>query len=177
LPQTLEAIRQADAITLGPGSLFTSLIPNLLVKGVARAIRSSPAAKIYICNLMTQPGETAGFSASDHVQEIYRHCGFPLFDYVLLNKASISPRLRERYRTQESRPVANDVPELERLGLRAVAEDLVSGGQSGATTSRWVRHDPDGLAAAVLQIAAAHLRTAIPTLRPSRRAGHNSSAA
>ncbi len=177
LPQTLEAIEQADAITVGPGSLFTSLIPNVLVAGVARAIQSSRAAKIYICNLMTQPGESAGFSASDHVREIYEHCGFPLFDYVLLNTAPIAPRLRERYRTQKSRPVANDVPELEKFGLRAVTEDLVSVDQSGATTTRWVRHDPDRLAAAVTGITAAHLRAAIPARRPARRAGRKVSAA
>src|SRR3989338_8841960 len=83
LPQTLEAIAQADAITVGPGSLFTSLIPNLLVRGVAKAIARSWAAKIYICNLMMQPGETSSYTASGHVRAIYDHCGFPLFDYVL----------------------------------------------------------------------------------------------
>lgn len=180
LPQTLEAIEQADAITVGPGSLFTSLIPNFLVEGVACAIQSSRAAKIYICNLMTQPGESAGFSASDHVRGIYEHCGFPLFDYVLLNTAPISPRLRERYRTQKSRPVANDVPELEKFGLRVVTEDLVSADRSSVRTTRWVRHDPDRLASAVIGIAAAHIRTEAPrrapAARPSRRAGRKVSA-
>jgi uncharacterized cofD-like protein len=91
LPQAMAAIEEADAVTLGPGSLFTSLIPNLLVRDVAKKIARSRVARIYICNLMTQPGETSNFAASRHLQAIYDHCGFQLFDYVLLNTKPISP--------------------------------------------------------------------------------------
>ena len=156
LPQTLEAIEQADVITVGPGSLFTSVIPNLLVRGVAQAIARSRAAKIYICNLMTQPGETTGLSASDHLRAIYEHCGFRLFDSVLLNGARIAPRLQRRYLAERSRPVEIDLPKLFEMGVRVVTADLVAEQRPGATTARWVRHDPHRLARAVLGIAASN---------------------
>ena len=156
LPQTLEAIAQADVITVGPGSLFTSLIPNLLVRGVTRKIAQSPAAKIYICNLMTQPGETTGFSVSDHVRAIYKHCGTALFDYVLLNNAPIAPRLERKYRAQQSQPVKNDFEELKKLELRVVLADLVSGGEGAHSALKKVRHNSDWLARTVLEIAARH---------------------
>ena len=156
MPQTLAAIQQADAITLGPGSLYTSLIPNLLVRGVSAAIRNSSAARIYVCNLMTQPGETTHFSAADHLRAIYEHCGGPLFDYVLVNAARISPAARKRYQTQKSQPVAVDREELERLGVEVVEGDFVAEKRSGPSAGRWVRHHSDRLAKAVLDVAASH---------------------
>ncbi|MBI3935147.1 MAG: YvcK family protein [Acidobacteria bacterium] len=156
MPQTLEAISQADAITLGPGSLYTSLIPNLLVKGVPEALRKSGAAKIYICNLMTQPGETTHFSAADHLRAIYDHCGQPLFDYVLVNSAPISASMRRRYQAQKSQPVAVNRTELEKMGVQVVAGDFVAEKRSGPSSGRWVRHHPERLATAVLYIAASH---------------------
>jgi uncharacterized cofD-like protein len=156
MPQTLQAIQQADAITLGPGSLYTSLLPNLLVRGIAAAIRKSPAAKIYVCNLMTQPGETTHFSAADHLHAIYDHCGGPLFDYVVVNTAPISPAARKRYQAQKSQPVAVDRNELERMGLEVVEGDFVAEKRSGPSASRWVRHHSERLAKAVLGVAASH---------------------
>lgn len=125
LRAVLEAIRQADLITVGPGSLYTSIIPNLLVTGVAGALRRARATRVYIANLMTQPGETQGFSVADHVRAIYQHTGAGLFDWIVVNHARISPRLLRRYRSQGAGPVEVDVPGLQRMGLRTVLDDLV----------------------------------------------------
>lgn len=159
LPQTLKAIERADVITVGPGSLFTSLIPNLLVDGVASAMARSRAVKIYIANLMTQPGETNGMTASDHLRAIEDHCGFRIFDVVLLNGAPIPPRLQRRYLAERSQPVEIDLPRLMDRNLRVVTTDLVPAETSGTTHSKWVRHDPDRLARAMMGIAVRHLRS------------------
>ena len=156
MPQTLEAIAQADAITLGPGSLYTSLIPNLLVRGIPEALAKSRAARIYICNLMTQPGETTHFSAADHMRAIYDHCGRSLFDYVLVNAAPISPATRKRYSARRSHPVRVDREELGKMGVRVVEGDFVSEKRNGPAAERWVRHHPEKLARAVLEITANH---------------------
>src|SRR5262249_54917589 len=105
LPETLAAIEEADLITLGPGSLFTSVVPNLLVAGIPDAIRQSRAIKAYFCNLMWQPGETMNFSASDHVVAIHKHAGGKLLDAVFVNTAPISAPLRHLYALQKVRPV------------------------------------------------------------------------
>ena len=144
VPAVLQAIRKADLITLGPGSLFTSLLPNLLVPGIARALRRSPAMKIFICNLMSQPGETIGFSAADHVAAIYNHTGGKLFDWIILNDQPISPTVLARYRRQGSAPVATDRERITALGLRIFEKPLLARGRA-------VRHDPDRLAEAVYQ--------------------------
>lgn len=156
LPQTLEALAEADAISVGPGSLYTSLIPNLLVRGVARQMARSQAARIYICNLMTQPGETTNYSASDHLRTIYEHCGFPVFDYVIVNKKPISAPLRKRYLAQRSRPVEFDISELEKLGLRVITADVVSEKRLHPDGEKKIRHDSERLAKAVLDIAVHH---------------------
>jgi uncharacterized cofD-like protein len=156
MPQTLEAIRDADAITLGPGSLFTSLIPNLLVHGIPEAIAQSPAVKIYICNLMTQPGETTYFSAADHLRAIYEHCGRRLFDYVLVNTARISATAQKRYRAQKSQPVVVGGEDLRKLGVHVVEGDFILEKPTGPSAAHWIRHDSDRLARAALRITANH---------------------
>jgi uncharacterized cofD-like protein len=157
VPKTLEAIAQADVITLGPGSLFTSLIPNLLVKGIVEAISESRAAKIFICNLMTQPGETSQFTAADHLRAVMDHAGGrKLFDYVLVNSGAISPSALRRYRARNSRPVIEGQLELEQTGVRVVSGDFVSEKSTGPAKERWVRHAPASLAKAVLETGAAH---------------------
>ena len=118
LPQALEAIRRADLITLGPGSLFTSIIPNLLVRPLARALAASPALKVYVCNLMTQTNESLEMTAVDHVRAIYRHAGAPIFNVALVNSVPVSSRLKAKYAKQGAEPILPDVTELERLGLR-----------------------------------------------------------
>ncbi|MCL5676344.1 MAG: 2-phospho-L-lactate transferase CofD family protein, partial [Firmicutes bacterium] len=101
----LAAIREADAIVLGPGSLYTSIIPNLLVPQVAEAIRQSPAVKIYVCNVMTEAGETPGYCADDHLQALVAHGGQGITDYCLVNTEPIPPEVVERYRQEGAEPV------------------------------------------------------------------------
>src|SRR5438477_1311613 len=97
MPQTLDAIANADLITIGPGSLFTSLIPNLLVRGISQAIVESRATKVYICNLMTQANESLGLTASDHIQALNRHAQKQIFDYALLNRTPASTEMKTKY--------------------------------------------------------------------------------
>ncbi|HLG97658.1 MAG TPA: YvcK family protein [Bryobacteraceae bacterium] len=147
LPETLEAIEQADLITLGPGSLFTSLIPNLLVQGIPDAIRRSRALKAYFVNLMWQPGETTGYRASDHVKALLNHAGRrPLIDVIAVNTRNITPKQRRKYAAQESQSVMNDVDRLAQMGLEVVAADLLGSGDI-------VRHDPRATAEIALDLA------------------------
>jgi len=101
---------------MGPGSLYTSLIPNLLVHGIPEAIRKSRAVKVFVCNLMTQPGETRGFSASAHLRAVADHVGEGLFDYVILNNREMSRRMRQRYHAGRAEPVANDLLDVRAAG-------------------------------------------------------------
>jgi uncharacterized cofD-like protein len=151
LSETIEAIREADLVSLGPGSLFTSVIPNLLVKGIPQAIRRSGAVKVYVVNLMWQPGETMGFSAADHVEAIVKHAGKGLLDTVVVNTRKISEPLKRKYAREKARPVELDLSRLRALGLTVVAADL-------AEQSEKVRHDPDALAGVLLDLAAAGRR-------------------
>ncbi len=146
LPETLEAIARADVITLGPGSLFTSLVPNLLVEGIPEAIARSAALKAYFINLMWQPGETENFRASDHVQALYRHAGRPFLDYVIVNTRPIPPALVERYAARHAQPVETDLDELKKLGVQVIAADLLRKAVK-------VRHDPSVASALVIDLA------------------------
>jgi uncharacterized cofD-like protein len=134
LAAALSAIAEADVITLGPGSLFTSIIPNLLVEGMPAAIRRSPAIKTCFVNLMWQPGETTGFRASDHVAAINRHAGGNLFDVAVVNTRGITVRQRRKYAAEQAQSVMNDVDRLSAMGLQVVAADLLAEGEI-------VRHD------------------------------------
>jgi uncharacterized cofD-like protein len=125
LPEALAAIREADAIVIGPGSLYTSVLPNLLVPELTEAIAASPAKKIYVCNVMTQPGETDAFSAAEHVEVIYRHIDKRLFDYIIVNASTLPAEALEQYQEQKSYPVLVDMERLNRLGLRVIARDFV----------------------------------------------------
>ena len=126
LKEALDAIGQADVITLGPGSLYTSIVPNLLVSGIPQAIERSRALKLYFVNLMWQPGETINFSASQHVDAILRHAGRrQVMDYVVLNTAPIARPLLRKYAAQNVNPVENDFEKLNSLGVRVMAADLV----------------------------------------------------
>src|SRR5579863_3216940 len=134
LPETLAAIEDADLITFGPGSLFTSIIPNLLVDGIAPAIKRSRALKAYFVNLMWQPGETIGFRASDHVAALNRHAGGGLIDVAVVNTRCITLRQRRKYEAELAQSVMNDVDRLSAMGLQVVAADLLAEGEI-------VRHD------------------------------------
>ena len=149
LPETLAAIRRADVITLGPGSLFTSIIPNLLVPGVAKAIRSSRGLKIFVCNVMTQPGETPGFTASDHLKSVVRICGPGLVDRVLVNSAAPSAAALRKYRREGAEPVRLDLADYGDLGPRVRTRRLMLEERPPART---VRHDPAKLARCILSL-------------------------
>ena len=136
--EALQAIAKADVILLGPGSLYTSVIPNLLVPGIADAIRANPAPKVYICNVMTQPGETDDYSALDHLKAIEKHGGKGLIDLMVVNKQIPSPELLQKYAEDSSTPVLTDQEEIEALGVRIIGADLIS-------EENLVRHDPDKL--------------------------------
>jgi uncharacterized cofD-like protein len=147
LAEALEAIAAAELLIIGPGSLYTSLLPNLLVPGVAEAIRRSKAPKVYILNLMTQPGETEGFGAADHLKALESHCGSGLVTHVLANNDFALPAdLLERYRADGAAPIATQRAELETMGYRVWERPLlkVSGDK--------IRHSYPGLAAAILEI-------------------------
>jgi len=146
LPAALAAIAEADVITLGPGSLFTSVIPNLLVDGMPAAIRRSPAVKTYFVNLMWQPGETTDFRASDHIRAIHHHAGGKFLDYAVVNIRPITQALKRRYAREDALPVENDIDALFKLGLKVMAGNL-------AQTAGKVRHDPAGTAAVVVKLA------------------------
>ena len=146
LPATLEAIAQADLITLGPGSLYTSVIPNLLVQGIPDAIRRSAAVKAHVVNLMWQPGETMNFKASDHIQAIRDHGGDGLVEYAVVNTGLIRSSLRKKYARQQVKPVEVDFEALADMGLEVVASNLL-------LESAKIRHNPDLVAAVAVQLA------------------------
>jgi len=147
LPDAINAIAQADVITIGPGSLYTSLIPNLLVPGIIGAVKQSTATKIYIQNIMTQPGETEALSAADHVQALSYHCGGEsLFSHVLLNNAIPSAELLRKYAAEGAELVELDHERRTAIGYHCVERDLLA-------QDVVIRHDPDRLAQAIYEIA------------------------
>jgi uncharacterized cofD-like protein len=146
MAETLAAIAEADVITLGPGSLFTSVIPNLLVEGISAALRRSPAIKAYFVNLMSQPGETTEFSASDHIRALRKHAGGQLLDYAVINIRPITSAMKTRYATQQALPVANDIDALFKLGVKVMAGNLARHGET-------LKHDPEASAAVAVKLA------------------------
>jgi uncharacterized cofD-like protein len=153
LAETLRAIADADLITLGPGSLFTSVIPNLLVDGIPQAIANSSALKAYFVNLMWQPGETTNFRASDHVKAILRHCGKArnVIDVCVVNTASLPEKLLNPYQAQSAQPVENDTQNLLALGVEVLSADLLR--MSRAKVGEKIRHDPGAIGAVTLELA------------------------
>ena len=146
LEAALSAIAEADAITLGPGSLFTSVIPNLLVEGIPSAIRRSAAIKAYFVNLMWQPGETTDFRASDHIRAIQQHAGGKFLDYAVVNIRPIPLAVKKRYAREAALPVENDIDAIYQMGLKVMAGKL-------AQHTGKVRHDPGATAAVVVKLA------------------------
>ena len=142
VPAALNAITSADIIILGPGSLYTSIMPNLLVEGVAQALRNSKAIKIYICNVMTQPGETDNYTASMHAKAILDHAGRGTIDYVLVNSAPVDKAMCEEVGAD---PVIVDEDKINALGMGLIKADLISETDAG-------RHDPYKLCAAVMKM-------------------------
>jgi uncharacterized cofD-like protein len=145
LPEAIEAIRTADAIVLGPGSLYTSVIPNLLVKELAEAIRKAPAPKIYVCNAMTQNGETDNYSVCDHVNAILEHSHPDMIDFCIVNDMPVSVHLIEKYRSMSQEPVKDDSNALAEKGIRVIRAPVVS-------ETHLVRHDPQKLARVLVRL-------------------------
>ncbi|SDG86052.1 conserved hypothetical protein, cofD-related [Selenomonas sp. WCT3] len=141
----LDALTSADAIILGPGSLYTSIMPNLLVDGVAEALRKSKAVKIYICNVMTQPGETDGYTASMHAKAIIEHGGKGVIDYMLVNSTPISSDMQAFYAKKGAYPVEVDEEAINALGVGFVKADIIN-------ETDVIRHDPDKLSRSVMQM-------------------------
>lgn len=150
--ESIEAIRQADLITFGPGSLFTSIIPNLLVRSIPREIMKATGVRAYITNLMGQPGETINFTASDHVEALLKHSGVPvkkaqkLLDYVIVNNAPLPVTALRRYAAQQALPVEVDLSRLQAMQLRVLQADL-------AESSPKIRHSPERTAALAVKLA------------------------
>ena len=141
MPQTLEAVANADLITIGPGSLFTSLIPNLLVRGISQAIVESQATKIYVCNLMTQANESLDLSAADHIRALNRHAQGQLFDYALINRKPASDEMKAKYKLEGASQIENDLEAVKALGVIPVLGDyLEEAGVARHNTAR-VAHD------------------------------------
>jgi uncharacterized cofD-like protein len=162
LPGALDAIANADLITLGPGSLYTSLITNLLVRGIPEALAASKATRVYVGNLMTQANESIGLTASQHIEKILQHCGVgfdssspasqpKIFDYALINTAPISPTLLEQYAREGQLPIEPDLDRIRALGVEPIPGNFVHEGNV-------LRHDHDRVAAAVLQLGLATLK-------------------
>mgnify|MGYP001156197158 FL=1 len=159
-PAALEAIGEADLILLGPGSLYTSIIPNLLVEGVAQGVARADAPKIYVCNIMTQDGETEGYTAADHLEALLAHGEPGLVDLCLANSAPVDAGLQERYREEDAVPLAVDRERIAALGLDLVERPVAS--EKGS----FARHDPDKLAGAILGV---YRRRAVRIFRGERR--------
>lgn len=144
LPDAIDAIRRADLVILGPGSLYTSVIPNLLVEGVPQALAQTEAMKMYVCNIMTQEGETEGMTAADHVEALIEH-GLPgMVDLCLCNSAPVPQALIARYQAENAGPTVVDRERLAKLGVELVEAAVTSG------NAQFARHDPDRLAEAIL---------------------------
>lgn len=145
LPQTLDAIARADVITMGPGSLFTSLVPNLLVRGIPEAIAGSGAVRVFICNLMTEANESLNMTASDHIKAIYNHSG-RIFDYALVNTAPVSASMRDRYAEEHAQQVRADLDAIEQMGVKCIPGNFI-------LESHYARHATDRLCQELLGLA------------------------
>lgn len=145
VPEAVAALKEADIIILGPGSLYTSVIPNLLVAEIAEAIRNSAAIKVYVCNAMTQAGETDNYSASRHIEAIINHAGTGLVDIAVVNNEAIDADILERYAEEGAEPVAVDLDAIARLGIKPLAVRVI-------TKINYIRHDAAKLARIILEI-------------------------
>lgn len=146
LPETLQAIRQADLIILGPGSLYTSILPNLLVPKLGNEVCHAKAKKVYICNLMTQAGETLNFTASDHVKAIYDHMSCAFINTIFVNNEDIPVHVQEKYNEEMAKPVFYDNDRLQELGLEVLAGEIVT--YEGGI----IRHDTNEVAKMIFHL-------------------------
>lgn len=145
LREAVEAIKEADAIVLGPGSLYTSVIPNLLVEDISTALRRTKAVKIYVSNIMTQPGETDNFGVKEHLKAIFRHGGEDIVDYVVVNVGKIDKALEEKYLEENSKLVTVDEEAVEKMNVKIIEGNFVK------VRNGFVRHDPEKLASILIE--------------------------
>jgi uncharacterized cofD-like protein len=147
LPQTLEAIANADLITMGPGSLFTSLVPNLLVRGIPEAVAASRALKVFVCNLMTEANESLGLSAADHIRVLHEHARVPVVEYAVVNRTPVPSALKAKYAAEGGSQIEVDVAAMEKLGVKVITGDYLETAQGVA------RHATDRVTADLLRLA------------------------
>ena len=145
-PGVLEAIEEADAIVIGPGSLYTNIIPNLLVKGVARAIKESKAFKVYVSNLMTEPGQTDNYSLSEHIRAINEHAGKGVIEYCIYDTGEITPEYIRKYNMEGAEPVEQDISKAKVEGVNLMQRNL------SHIEEGHIRHNPDAIAASIIQL-------------------------
>ena len=145
LEEAIKAINNADVIIMGPGSLYTSIIPNLLVKGIPEAICKSPAKKVYISNVMTQPGETDGFKVSNHLKVLMDYGVAENIDYVIANNGIIPPDIKEKYARENAELVVLDYENINNLNVKIIEADLIK------ITKRYVKHNADKLAELIMK--------------------------
>lgn len=145
-PGVLEAIHEADAIVIGPGSLYTNIIPNLLVKGVAKAIKESKGFKIYVSNIMTEPGQTDNYPLSEHIKAIIEHAGKGVIDYCIYDTGEVTPEFIRKYNLEGAELVEQDTSKAKVEGINLMQRNLsfVEGG--------FIRHNPDAIAASIIQL-------------------------
>lgn len=153
LPEAIEALERADLITIGPGSLYTSLITNMLVQGIPEALARSSGTRVFVCNLMTQANESLGLTASQHIERIYEHAGAPIFDYALINTAPVSAPMLLRYAAEGSVPIEPDIDRVESLGVKCIVGNFLT--ESAVTTANEgdvLRHASDRVTGALLEL-------------------------
>jgi len=149
--EALEVIREADAIILGPGSLYTSIIPTLVINGIHQEVSRSKSLKIYICNVMTQAGETDGYTASDHVKAIVRHSTPDILNTVIVNTGSVPPRLLQKYKEENAERVESDQGVIQNMGYRVIGANIVN-------AKDYVRHDPHKLSRIIMGLIGDYTR-------------------
>jgi uncharacterized cofD-like protein len=146
LPETIEEIRSADLIVVGPGSLYTSILPNLLVPKIGEEVCKAKAKKIYVCNVMTQAGETLNYTASDHVKALYNHMRCAFLDTILVNDENIPDEIQKRYAEEMAEPVKYDIENLKKLGLSIIRDSIIS------YEDNVIRHDTKKVAALLVSL-------------------------
>lgn len=148
MPEVVEALLEADLIVISPGSLYTSILPNLIVPEVGKALNKTKAQKVYVCNIMTQYGETNRYSATDHVEAIFSHVGSQVIDTIIVHHEPIKDEtLLHNYRKANSYPVSYDVTSLRRLGLEVIEENIID------TSNQMIRHNTEKIASLIYQMA------------------------
>ena len=151
-PGVIEAIQKADAIIIGPGSLYTNVIPNLLVKGVAKAIKENKGFKIYISNIMTEPGQTDNYTLSEHIKAIHEHAGKGIVDYCIYDTGEIVPEFIRRYNKEGADLVEQDTAKAKEEGIKLIQRNL------SYIDSEFIRHNPDAIASSIIELICEDLK-------------------